>query len=104
MELMAEMLAFRRPAPTSPGEPLATGYGLGTQEFKLGGLLAWGHLGWQYGYTASMLYLPKRSASIAITINDNNMALINLAFFSLWLVLVCHQAARGTRAAPAAVN
>jgi D-alanyl-D-alanine carboxypeptidase len=89
-ETMAEMLAFHRPAPTSPGEPLATGYGLGTQELRLGGLKMWGHLGWQYGYTTSMVYLPKRSTSITITINDNNMALANLAFFGLWLVLVCH--------------
>jgi hypothetical protein len=39
-----------------------------------------------------MLYLPKRSTSIAVLINDNNMALSNLAFFSLWLVMVCHEA------------
>jgi hypothetical protein len=91
-ESRAEMLAFHRPAPTSPGEPLATGYGLGTQELRLGGLEVWGHLGWQYGYTSAMLYLPKRSASIVVLLNDNNMMLSNLAFFSLWLVLACGQA------------
>jgi CubicO group peptidase (beta-lactamase class C family) len=91
-ESMAQMLAFRRPAPGAPGGPLATGFGLGVQEFRLGGLELWGHLGWQYGYTASMLYLPKRSASVTITLNDNNMGLANLAFFGLWLVMACHEA------------
>ena len=91
-ESMAQMLTFQRPVPGAAGEPLATGYGLGSQEFRLGGLEMWGHLGWQYGYTSAMLYLPKRSASITVLINDNNMVLINLAFFGLWLVVESHLA------------
>jgi D-alanyl-D-alanine carboxypeptidase len=83
---LRQMLSFHRPTPTAPGEPFATGYGLGTQELRLGGLVMWGHLGWQYGYTSSMLYVPKHSASIAVLINDNNMALINLATIGLWIV------------------
>jgi hypothetical protein len=50
----------------------------------------WGHLGWQYGYTSSMLYLPKRSASIVVLINDNNMLLINLAAIALCIVVEYH--------------
>jgi D-alanyl-D-alanine carboxypeptidase len=83
---MAQMLTFHRPVPGAPGEPLATGYGLGSQELRLGGLVMWGHLGWQYGYTSAMLYIPKRSVSITVLINDNNMALVNLAPIGLWLV------------------
>jgi len=50
----------------------------------------WGHLGWQYGYTSSMLYVPKRSASIVVLINDNNMMLINLAAIALCIVVEYH--------------
>lgn len=87
---LEQVLTFHRPAPTAPGEPLATGYGLGTQELRLGGLVMWGHLGWQPGYTSSMLYIPKHSASIAVLLNDNNMMLINLAAIALWLVMEFH--------------
>lgn len=91
-ESMVQMLAFHRPVPGAAGGPLATGYGLGSQELRLGGLEMWGHLGWQYGYTSAMLYLPKRSASITVLINDNNMALMNLAPIGLSLVVEYHLA------------
>jgi D-alanyl-D-alanine carboxypeptidase len=84
---LQQVLVFHRPTPTAPGEPFATGYGLGTQELRLGRLVMWGHLGWQYGYTSSMLYVPKHSASIAVLINDNNMMLINLATIGLWIIM-----------------
>jgi D-alanyl-D-alanine carboxypeptidase len=87
---LEQVLTFHRPTPTAAGEPLATGYGLGTQELRLGGLVMWGHLGWQYGYTSSMLYIPKHSASIAVLINDNNMMLMNLAAITLWIVMEFH--------------
>jgi hypothetical protein len=77
-----EMVRFRRPA---PGEPYS-GFGLGTGELRFGGREIWGHLGWQYGYTAAMLHLPARKTSIALLINDNNMACIGATFVGLWLV------------------
>jgi len=78
-----EMLRFRRP---SPGEPYS-GYGLGTGELRFGGREIWGHLGWQYGYTAAMLHLPARETSIGLLINDNNMTCIGVAFVGLWTVV-----------------
>jgi len=87
---LEQVLAFHRPTPTAPGGPLATGYGLGTQEFRSGGVEMWGHLGWQVGYTSSMLYVPKRSASIVVLINDNNMMLINVAAIGLLTVMEYH--------------
>jgi D-alanyl-D-alanine carboxypeptidase len=89
---LEEVLTFHRPTPAAPGEPFAVGYGLGTEELRLGGLVMWGHLGWQYGYTSSMLYVPKRSASIVVLINDNNMMLINLAAIGLCMVTEYHLA------------
>jgi D-alanyl-D-alanine carboxypeptidase len=86
-ESLNEMLTFHRPAPGAPGGPLATGYGLGTGEFKIGGFEFWGHLGWQYGYTSAMMYFPDHSVSIVLLINDNNMGFINTAFFGLFLVV-----------------
>jgi hypothetical protein len=77
-----EMVRFHRPA---PGEPYS-GFGLGTGQLRFGGREIWGHLGWQYGYTAAMLHLPARETSIALLINDNNMACIGVAFVGLWLV------------------
>jgi D-alanyl-D-alanine carboxypeptidase len=85
----AEMLRFRRPA---PGEPYS-GFGLGTGELRFGGREIWGHLGWQYGYTAAMLHLPARRTSIALLINDNNLTCIGVAFVGLWGV-VEYQASR----------
>ena len=79
---LAEMVRFRRPA---PGEPYS-GFGLGTGELRFGGREIWGHLGWQYGYTTAMLHLPDRETSIAVLINDNNMACIGATFVGLWLV------------------
>jgi hypothetical protein len=87
---LIEVLTFHRPTPDAPGGPFATGYGLGTQEFRLGGLVLWGHLGWQYGYTSSMLYVPRHSASVIVLINDNNMMLINLAAIALCVVTQFH--------------
>jgi len=77
---LKQVLTFHRPAPHTP---FATGNGLGTQEFRLGGLVMWGHLGYGYGYTSSMVYIPKHSASIVVLINDNNMMLINLTAVAL---------------------
>ncbi len=87
---LEQVLTFHRPASTAPGEPLATGYGLGTEEFRLGRLAMWGHLGWQFGFTSSMVYVPKRSASIVVLINDNNMMLINVATIGLLTVIEYH--------------
>jgi len=80
---LVQMLTFHRP---TPGEP-STGYGLGTQEMKYGGIEMWGHLGWQYGYLTAMLYVPEHSASISLLINESNFMFINFAFFTIWLVL-----------------
>jgi D-alanyl-D-alanine carboxypeptidase len=84
---LEQVLTFHRPAPHTPFD---TGYGLGTQELRLGGLVMWGHLGWHYGYTSSMLYIPKHSASVVVLINDNNMKLINMAAIALLTVMEYH--------------
>ncbi len=85
--LLKQVLAFHRPAPHTPFD---AGYGLGTQELRLCGLEMWGHLGWQYGYTSSMLYIPRHSASVVVLINDNNMMLINMAAIALLMIMEFH--------------
>ena len=80
---LVQMLTFHHP---TPGEP-CTGYGLGTEEMKYGGIETWGHLGSHYGYTSAMLHIPEDSASLTLLINDNNIMHINFAFFAIWLVL-----------------
>jgi D-alanyl-D-alanine carboxypeptidase len=80
---LVQMLTFHRPTPVEP----CTGYGLGTEEIKYGGIEVWGHLGNHYGSLTAMLYVPEHSASISLIINENNVMFINLAFFALWLVL-----------------
>lgn len=85
--LLTEVMDFCRPTPGAPGSPLAKGYGLGIQELRLGKLVMYGHLGWEYGQTTSMLYIPDHSASIVVLINDNNMTLINLASIALIAVI-----------------
>jgi len=86
-ESLHELTAFRRPA---PGEPYS-GFGLGTGEFRLGGTSLWGHLGWQYGYTTAMFYAPGSGASIAVLVNDNNMAAIHAAAIGLWVLTEVQQ-------------
>jgi hypothetical protein len=85
-ESLEQMVTFHHP---TPGEPWS-GYGLGTAEFRLGGIEMWGHLGWQYGYMAAMLYLPDHSASIAVLINDNDQGSITSVALGLWLVVQFH--------------
>lgn len=84
---LGQMLTFRRPA---PGEPYS-GFGLGTGEFRIGGTPLWGHLGWGYGYTTAMFYVPDGRTSIAVLINDNNMACIHGAALGLWALTEIEQ-------------
>ncbi|UCH63766.1 MAG: beta-lactamase family protein [Fidelibacterota bacterium] len=80
------MVDFHYPA---TGEPYS-GFGLGTGVFRLWGLEFWGHLGWQYGYTAAMLYLPGNSTSFAVLANDNNMASMYSAALALLAIAGLH--------------
>ena len=88
--LNTKILDFYRPTPSAPGAPLAKGYGLGIQELRIGTLTMYGHLGWEYGQTSSMLYIPRQSASVVVLINDNNMFLINMATIALISVIEFH--------------
>jgi len=64
------MLDFHRP---TPDEPPLTGYGLGTAEIAVKGLLqAYGHLGYHYGSMSAMLCLPKIKTSVVVLTNENN--------------------------------
>jgi len=65
-----QMLDFHRP---TPDEPPLTGYGLGTAEIGVKGLLqSYGHLGYHYGSMCAMLYLPKIRTSVVVLTNENN--------------------------------
>jgi len=67
---LGQMLNFHRPA---SGEPPLTGYGLGTAEITVKGLIrSYGHLGLHYGNMSAMLYLPKFRTSIVVLTNGNN--------------------------------
>ncbi|MCW8803471.1 MAG: beta-lactamase family protein [Ignavibacteriaceae bacterium] len=85
-----QMIDFHRP---TPGEPLMSGYGLGTVELKgefFGEVQVWGHLGWQPGYMTAMLYFPEYSVSMVVMINDNNENSITSIGIGLWNVIKNH--------------
>jgi D-alanyl-D-alanine carboxypeptidase len=89
-ESLDQMLDFHRP---TPGEPLMSGYGLGTAEIRselIGAERVWGHLGWQPGYMTAMLYLPSDSVSLTVMINDNNESCITTITVGLWGVIKSH--------------
>ena len=89
-ESLEEMTNFYRP---TPGEPLISGYGLGTAEIQAGfldGERIWGHLGWNPGYMTAMLYFPDRSVSLTVLINDNNEKCISSITAGLWNVVRNH--------------
>ncbi|UCE18845.1 MAG: beta-lactamase family protein [Gemmatimonadota bacterium] len=89
-ETLDQMIDFHRP---TPGEPLYSGYGLGTGEFPgefFAGDRAWGHLGWQPGYMTAMLYFPNHSVSLAVMINDNNEDCITYIAVDLWSIIKNH--------------
>jgi len=89
-ESLDEMTSFYRP---TPGEPLLSGYGLGTAEIQadfLGGERVWGHLGWNPGYMTAMLYFPDHAVSLAVLINDNNEGCISSITAGLWRVVKNH--------------
>lgn len=90
-ESIEQMLDFHYPA---PGEPYS-GFGLGTGVFRLWGLEFWGHLGWQYGYTAAMLYLPGNSTSLVVLANDNNMGSMYSAALVLLMIVGFHLSPMG---------
>jgi CubicO group peptidase (beta-lactamase class C family) len=83
---LKQVLTFHRPA---PHPAFSTGYGLGTQEFSLGRLVLWGHLGYGY-YLSSMMYIPKHSASVVVLTNDNNFMSINLSVIALLAAMEFH--------------
>ena len=89
-ESLDQMIDFHRP---TPGEPLISGYGLGTAEFPsefFEGERAWGHLGWQPGYMTAMLYFPNHSVSLSVLINDNNEDCITYIAIGLWSIIKNH--------------
>ena len=89
-ESLDRMVDFHRP---TPGEPLLSGYGLGTAELRgdfFGGERVWGHLGWQPGYMTAMLYFPNHSVSMAVLINDNNEECITSITVGLWGIVKDH--------------
>ena len=89
-ETLDQMTDFHRP---TPGDPLYSGYGLGTAEFTgkvLSGDRAWGHLGWQPGYMTAMLHFPNHSVSLAVMINDNNEDCITYIAVGLWSIIKNH--------------
>jgi len=81
-----EMLNFHHP---TPGEPPITGYGLGTAEISLKGLIRfYGHLGFHYGNISAMLYLPKLHTSLAVLTNGNNQLYQYIISFNLLTAIV----------------
>jgi len=93
-----QMLAFHSP---TPGEPLITGYGLGTIKVAPGiisGEEAFGHSGWVFGYSTAMLYFPEHDVSMAILMNKNNE--IGLAELASSLIRVVKKHLPQSGAAP----
>ena len=83
---LKEMLSFRHPA---PGEPPLTGYGLGTAEISLKGLIKfYGHLGYHYGNMSAMLYIPAMHTSLAVLTNSNNQIFQYVVCFDLLIAIV----------------
>ena len=89
-EATKQMLSFYRPVAEAPGGALASGYGLGVQEFTAGEQRMWGHLGQYPGYMAAMLYVPDYSTTVVILINDGNEACITHISFGLLGVVGNH--------------
>jgi D-alanyl-D-alanine carboxypeptidase len=89
-EAMEQMLSFYRPVAEAPGGPLASGYGLGVQEFTAGEQRMWGHLGQYPGYMAAMLYVPAYRITVVVLINDGNEACITHIGFGLLGVVGKH--------------
>jgi len=89
-EATKQMLSFYRPVAEAPGGALASGYGLGVQEFTAGEQRMWGHLGQYPGYMAAMLYVPAYSTTVVILINDGNEACITHISFGLLGVVENH--------------
>jgi len=86
-ESQLQMLDFYSP---THGDPLISGFGLGTADFShssIKSLTAYGHLGYHYGYMMAMIYLPDLKASMVIMINSNNQTFISLITVGLWWVL-----------------
>ncbi len=85
-----QMLTFHRP---TPNEPPLTGYGLGTAEIAVKGILrSYGHLGYHYGNMSAMLYFPKSKTSIVVLTNENNQPFQFGVFFGLLAVMFLWQA------------
>jgi D-alanyl-D-alanine carboxypeptidase len=89
-EAMKQMLSFYRPVAEAPGGPMASGYGLGVQEFAAGEQRLWGHLGQYPGYMAAMLHVPAHAITVVVLINDGNEACITHAGFGLLGVVGNH--------------
>jgi D-alanyl-D-alanine carboxypeptidase len=83
---LEQMLAFHSP---TPGEPLISGYGLGTIKVApeiISGEEAIGHEGWIFGYSSVMLYFPEYEVSMSILMNKNDqmgLAAIASAFIEV---------------------
>ncbi|MFN2144720.1 MAG: serine hydrolase domain-containing protein, partial [Anaerolineales bacterium] len=78
-EALNQMPTF---VPTSPDEPLLTGYGLGVVTYSpeiFNGMEIIGHSGNAAGYVAASLYLPEYGISLGIMLNthDGPMLVIN---------------------------
>jgi hypothetical protein len=83
------MLDFHRPA---SGEPPLTGYGLGTAEITVKGLIrSYGHLGLHYGNMSAMLYLPKFRTSIVVLTNGNNRVFQYVISLNLLIAIALRQ-------------
>jgi len=83
---LSQMLSFHHP---TPGESPITGYGLGTAEISLKGLLRlYGHLGLHYGNMSAMLYSPRFGASIVVLSNGNNQLYQYIISLSLMIAIV----------------
>jgi len=84
-----KMLSFHHP---TPGEPPITGYGLGTAEISLKGLLRfYGHLGFHYGNMSAMLYSPKFQTSIVVLTNGNSQVYQYIISFNLLTAIMLIQ-------------
>jgi len=75
-ESMSSMLQFYSPC---PGEEMTAGYGLGTSQYFIDGIEAWGHTGSIPGYRTLALYFPDSGSTVVMMINwDTDTALNEL--------------------------
>ena len=60
-------------------EPVATGYGLGSERYELNNRILYGHSGGGVGYSSIFMFLPQDNVSLAILVNQVTTHILDIA-------------------------